>query len=101
MPGQWSRLGPMRRWSGWSRWQNSTRRGLDPSGQPAGGWYPELKVSLEEAVRAYTSGSAAAERATARRGSLAPGKDADLVVLSGGPFPLPAGAALGTGVGFS
>jgi predicted amidohydrolase YtcJ len=51
---------------------------------------------LEEAVRAYTSGSAAAERATARRGSLAPGKDADLVVLSGDPFPLPADALLET-----
>jgi predicted amidohydrolase YtcJ len=71
---------------------------IDPSGQPAGGWYPELKVSLEEAVRAYTSGSAAAERATTRRGSLAPGKDADLVVLSGDPFPLPPAALLETRV---
>jgi predicted amidohydrolase YtcJ len=71
---------------------------LDGSGQPAGGWYPELKVTLEEAVRAYTSGSAAAERATARRGSLTPGKDADLVVVSGDPFPLPPDALLETRV---
>lgn len=71
---------------------------VDPHGEPAGGWYPELKVSLEQAVRAYTSGSATAERATARRGSLAPGKDADLVVLSGDPFPLPPQALLETRV---
>jgi predicted amidohydrolase YtcJ len=71
---------------------------LDPNGEPAGGWYPQQRLSLEEAVRAYTTGSAAAERASARRGSLSPGKDADLVVLSPDPFPLPAGALLSTRV---
>jgi predicted amidohydrolase YtcJ len=61
---------------------------LDQHGEPGGGWYPEQRLTLEEAVRAYTSGSATAERASARRGSLAPGKDADLVVLAPDPFPL-------------
>jgi predicted amidohydrolase YtcJ len=45
-------------------------------------------------VRAYTAGSAAAERASARRGTIAAGKDADLVVLSADPFVLPSEALL-------
>jgi predicted amidohydrolase YtcJ len=71
---------------------------MDPNGEPLGGWYPEQRLSLEEAIRAYTSGSAAAERASGRRGSLSPGKDADLVVLSPDPFPLPADGLLSTRV---
>src|SRR5438105_13533439 len=61
---------------------------LDPNGNPPGGWYPHQKVSLAEAVYAYTAACAAAERSTSRRGSLSLGKDADLVVLSPDPFPL-------------
>jgi predicted amidohydrolase YtcJ len=57
-----------------------------PDGQPAGGWYPHQRVSLEEGVRAYTAGSAVAERASERRGSLKVGNDADLVVLGPDPF---------------
>ena len=49
-------------------------------------------------MRAYTAGSAAAERASARRGVLSPGMDADLVVLSPDPFPLPHDALLSTRV---
>ena len=45
-------------------------------------------MSLKEAVRAYTVGSAVAERASSRRGTLTPGMDADLVVLSPDPFVL-------------
>jgi predicted amidohydrolase YtcJ len=70
----------------------------DGHGEPPGGWHPAQRVSLEEAVRAYTSGSAAAERASARRGSLSPGRDADLVVLAPDPFPLAADALLATRV---
>jgi predicted amidohydrolase YtcJ len=71
-------------------WAATTR--IDPDGEPPEGWYPQQRLSLEEAVRAYTLGSAVAERASARRGSLALGKDADLVVLSPDPFPLAAEA---------
>src|SRR5919202_4418687 len=69
---------------------------IDPEGQPADGWYPHQRVTLEQAVRAYTLGSALAERAHSRRGSLAAGKDADLVGLSPDPFPPPAEALRGT-----
>jgi predicted amidohydrolase YtcJ len=58
---------------------------LDPNGEPHGGWYLEQRLTPTEALHAYTSGSAAAERASERRGSIAVGKDADLVVLSGFP----------------
>jgi predicted amidohydrolase YtcJ len=62
------------------------------------GWFPEQCLSLEEAVRAYTLGSAAAERAAGRRGTLAPGMDADLVVLSRDPFVLEPAALCETGI---
>jgi hypothetical protein len=56
-----------------------TRQTLD--GKNPGGWVPEQKISLEEALRAYTVGSAYAEFAEKVKGSLAPGKLADLVIL--------------------
>ena len=56
-----------------------TRQTLD--GRNPGGWVPEQKISLDEAIRAYTLGSAYAEFAEGLKGSLAPGKLADLVVL--------------------
>ncbi|MBV9134218.1 MAG: amidohydrolase [Chloroflexi bacterium] len=59
------------------------------TGEPRGGWYPEQCLDLESAVRAYTYGSAAAERALGRRGRLAAGMDADFVVLSPDPFGQP------------
>ena len=59
---------------------------LDPNGEPKGGWYPEQRLSLIQAVRAYTTGSAFAERALDRRGAIRVGHDADLVVLAPDPF---------------
>ena len=52
------------------------------SGGPPGGWMPEEKISIAEALRAYTWGSAYGEFEENRKGTLAPGKFADLVVLS-------------------
>lgn len=62
-----------------------TRRGLD-GGTP---WVPEETVDLATAIRAYTLGSAHANFAEHDRGSLTPGKLADLVVLSDDLFALP------------
>ena len=64
-----------------------TRRTLD--GKNPGGWVPAEKVPLEEAVRAYTVNGAWAEFAEARKGSIAPGKLADLVVLDRDIFAIP------------
>jgi predicted amidohydrolase YtcJ len=57
-----------------------TRRTLDD--RNPGGWIPEQKISVIEAVHAYTVGSAYAQFDEKIKGSLEPGKLADLVVLS-------------------
>jgi len=64
-----------------------TRRTLD--GRHPGGWLPEQKMTLEEAVRAYTIGSAWAEFAERDKGSIAPGKLADMVMLDKNLFEIP------------
>jgi hypothetical protein len=56
-----------------------TRRTLD--GKNPGGWIPEEKVSVEEALRAYTAGNAYGVFAEGRRGKLVTGYRADLVLL--------------------
>jgi len=52
------------------------------AGGPIGGWQPQERLSIEQAIRAYTLGAAWAEFEEARKGTLAPGKFADIVVLS-------------------
>jgi predicted amidohydrolase YtcJ len=52
-----------------------------PGGGPAGGWHPEERLSMEDCVRAYTVGSAYAEFEEKRKGTLAPGMQADIVVF--------------------
>jgi predicted amidohydrolase YtcJ len=59
-------------------------------GTPAAGWYPEERISLAAAIEYYTMGSAFAEFAERRKGSLTPGRLADLVVLSDELFAIPA-----------
>src|SRR3546814_14342865 len=58
----------------------ATRRPLD--GAHPDGWVPAQKISVAEAVRAYTADSAYADGQDAVKGKLEPGKLADLVVLS-------------------
>jgi len=60
-----------------------------PEGGPAGGWLPEEKVTLEEALDLYTRGSAYAEFAETRKGTLAPGRLADIVVFERDLLRLP------------
>ena len=61
-----------------------TRRTLD--GKNPGGWHPEQKISVAEALAAYTSGSAYAAFAEHDRGTLQPGKLADFVLMSEDPL---------------
>ena len=63
-----------------------TRATLD--GRNPGGWFPEQKLSLEEALQAYTMGSAFAEFREKEKGSLTPGKLADVVVLDSDLFAM-------------
>ena len=53
-------------------------------------WLPDQALTLREALYAYTLGAAYAGGQEGRQGSLAPGKLADLVVLTENPFTLPA-----------
>src|SRR5437667_10223870 len=61
-----------------------TRATLD--GKNPGGWFPEQKLTLEEVIQVYTMGSAFAEFREKEKGSLTPGKLADVVVLDGDLF---------------
>jgi predicted amidohydrolase YtcJ len=54
------------------------------------GWVPEQKISVEEAVRAYTATSAFAEFGEREKGTLEAGKLADVVVLSQNIFRIDA-----------
>jgi predicted amidohydrolase YtcJ len=57
-----------------------TRRTID--GKNPNGWFPEQRISVEEALRAYTVTPAWAAFEEAEKGSLAPGKLGDFVILS-------------------
>jgi len=57
-----------------------TRATLD--GKNPNGWFPEQKLTVAEAVEAYTMGSAFAEFQENEKGSISPGKLADMVLLS-------------------
>lgn len=58
------------------------------NGTPAGGWYPEQCIGLDDALRGFTIGAAIAAGARHEQGTLAPGMLADLAVLSADPFAI-------------
>ncbi len=53
-----------------------------PNGNPAGGWQPQEKISLQDCIRAYTSGSAYGEFEEGKKGELKVGEYADFLILS-------------------
>ena len=55
----------------------------DAAGNPPAGWYPAQRMSLDEALAAFTRGAAYAEHAETERGSIAVGHAADLTMFSG------------------
>ena len=65
-----------------------TRRTLDEKN--AGGWVPEEKITVEEALRAYTVDAAYASFDEERKGTLAPGRLADFVMLDRNLFEIAA-----------
>jgi hypothetical protein len=56
------------------------RRTLD--GKHPGGWFPEQRITVREAIEGYTLGAAYASFQEKERGSILPGKYADFVILS-------------------
>ena len=58
----------------------TTRATLD--GKHPQGWFPEQKLTIQEAIAAYTMGSAYSEFQEEEKGSITPGKLADMVLFS-------------------
>lgn len=66
-----------------------TRATLD--GKNPHGWFPDQKLSVAETIEAYTMGSAYAEFQENKKGSITPGKLADVVLLSDDIFSIDPG----------
>lgn len=60
-----------------------------PDGKPEGGWLPEQKLALADVIDAYTSGAAYASFDEQRKGTLARGMLADIVIMSNDIFTAP------------
>ena len=64
-----------------------TRQDLD--GWPEDGWYPENKLSVYEALSLYTKNGAYASFEENLKGTIAPGKLADFIVIDADPYQVP------------
>jgi len=73
----------------------------DPAGHPPGGWHPEQAMSRLEALRAMTSWAAYAGFQERDRGSVEPGKWADLTVLDRDIMTVPPAEILSARVRFT
>jgi predicted amidohydrolase YtcJ len=67
-------------------------------GVPPGGWLPSERLSVEEALVAYTEGSAWAAFAEHRRGRIQSGLDGDVIVLDRDLLAAGPSAIIGTSV---
>jgi predicted amidohydrolase YtcJ len=83
--------------SPWPGVQNALTR-QTAEGEPPGGFLPQERLSLEDAIRAYTLDAAFAGRHEKSEGSLEPGKLADLIVLSQDLFKIAPGKVADTEV---
>jgi predicted amidohydrolase YtcJ len=72
----------------WGFYAAVTRQ--DHSGTPAGGWFPDQRLTREEALKSWTLWGAYAAFDEKQRGSLEPGKLADFVMLSADILKIPA-----------
>jgi predicted amidohydrolase YtcJ len=62
----------------------------DQAGTPAGGWYPIQRLTLAEAIRGFTSDAAWAAFEEKTRGTIEPGHLADLTIVAGDLYAMPA-----------
>jgi len=80
----------------WGFYAAITRQ--DATGRPKGGWYHEQRMTREEALKAFTVWGAFAAFEETKKGTIEPGKVADLVVLSADIMKIPTAEILQTTV---
>jgi predicted amidohydrolase YtcJ len=80
----------------WGFYAAITRQ--DREGSPPGGWFPDQRMTREEALRSWTMEGAYAAFEEKSKGSLVPGKLADFVMLSGDIMQVPPSEILQTRV---
>ncbi len=73
----------------------------DPKDWPEGGWHPEQRMTLDEALRAYTQGAAYAAYEEDRKGRIAPSLWADLTVVGRDLRSIPPGAIDDAGIAYT
>jgi hypothetical protein len=73
----------------------------DLKNRPEGGWHPDQRMTLEEALRAYTTGAAYAAYEEDRKGTIAPGRWADLTVIGKDLRAIPPSEIPGAGIDFT
>jgi len=61
----------------------------DQNGNPPGGWYPDQRLTLAEAIRGFTLDAAYAAFEEGSRGTIEPGKLADFTVVEGDVYAMP------------
>jgi len=61
----------------------------DQQGNPPGGWYPDQKLTLAEAIRGFTLDAAYAAFEEQSRGTIEPGKLADFTIVEGDFYTMP------------
>jgi predicted amidohydrolase YtcJ len=69
-----------------------------PQGEPPGGWIPSERLTVLEALTAYTSGSAYAEFADQHKGALRPGMLADVTIFGRDLLSIPASEVLSAAI---
>ena len=72
----------------------------DENDRPSGGWRPEERLSPRDALALYTTGGAWAGRSEGERGTLEPGRIADITIFAGDYERDPADACLRNDVRF-
>jgi predicted amidohydrolase YtcJ len=73
----------------------------DPHGQPAGGWFPKQRLTLDEVLAGYTRNAAYAAFMEDRIGTIEAGKKADLVALRSDLATIPAAEILNAQIGIT
>ncbi|MEA2239061.1 MAG: hypothetical protein QOC81_3785 [Thermoanaerobaculia bacterium] len=73
----------------------------DQKGNPHGGWYPDQKLTLPEAIRGFTSDAAFAAFEESSRGTIEPGKLADLTIVEGDLYSAPQSSLFATKVRYT